>query len=86
MLTVLTKTRLVENVKFKGSLACCDHEVVEFKTLWQQGGHTASSIPFRRAGLFRDLFDIIPWDTALERRRAQEIWLILKDRILQTQE
>lgn len=58
------------------------------RSLWQQRGHTASSIPFRIAdfGLFRDLFGIIPGDKALERRKAQETWFILEDHILQVQE
>ncbi|KFV20393.1 hypothetical protein N340_12155, partial [Tauraco erythrolophus] len=45
-------------------------------------------LDFRRAdfGFFRDLLARVPWDEALERRGAQESWLIFKDHLLQAQE
>lgn len=36
--------------------------------------------------MFRDLVGRIAWDTALERRGAQESWIIFKDHLLPAQE
>ncbi|KGL86470.1 hypothetical protein N301_16383, partial [Charadrius vociferus] len=37
-------------------------------------------------GLLKKLLGMVPWDEALEGRRAQESWLIFKDHLLQAQE
>lgn len=45
-----------------------------------------SSVPWSSGELTsRDLLGRVPWDKALEGRGAQDSWLILKDRLLQTQ-
>ncbi|KFP38997.1 hypothetical protein N324_03101, partial [Chlamydotis macqueenii] len=46
------------------------------------------TLNFRRAdfGLFGDLLGKVLWDKALDRREAQESWLIFKDHLLQAQE
>ncbi|KAM6092638.1 uncharacterized protein LJ206_005604 [Theristicus caerulescens] len=89
-LVLTNKERLVGNVKFKGSLGCSDHEIVEFKILraLRRVHSKLNTLDFRRAdfGLFRDLFGRVPWDKALEGRGAQESWLIFKDHLLQAQE
>jgi len=88
-LVCTSKEELVGNVKLRGSLACSDQEMVEFKIL--RGAKRVHSklttLNFRRAdfGLFRDLLGRVPWDKALEGRGAQESWVILKDH-LQVQE
>ncbi|PKU29548.1 glycerol kinase [Limosa lapponica baueri] len=81
------KEGLIWDVKVKGSLGCSDHEM-EFRIL--RGGSRAknklTTLDFRRAdfGLFRDLLGRVPWDKALERRGAQENWLmIFKNHLLQ---
>jgi len=67
---VLTNEGLVGNVKFKGSLGCSDHEMVEFKNLTAaRRAHSKLTAPdFRRGdfGLFRDLLGRVPWDKALQ--------------------
>ncbi|GAB0187715.1 nucleoside diphosphate kinase 6 [Grus japonensis] len=49
-LGLTNKEGLVGNVKLKGSLGCNDHEMVQFQIKdldqGQQGGHTASSLPW----------------------------------------
>ncbi|GAB0180871.1 hypothetical protein GRJ2_000552400 [Grus japonensis] len=88
---VLTnKKGLVGNVKFKGSLGCSDHEMVEFKILRavRRVHSKLTALDFRRAdfGLFRDLLGRVPWDKALKGRGAQESWSVFKDHLLQAQE
>ena len=68
---VLTKKEgLVGAVKLKGSLACGDHEMAEFKILRvaRRVQSELTTLDFRRAdfGLFRDLLGGVPWDNALE--------------------
>jgi len=64
--------------------------MVEFKILraawWAHSKFTR--LDFGRAdfGFFRDLVGKVPWDKALEGRRAQESWVIFKDHLLQAQE
>ncbi|GAB0206039.1 hypothetical protein GRJ2_003069500 [Grus japonensis] len=81
---------LVGNVKFKGSLGCSDHEMVEFRILRaaRRVRSKLTTLHFRRAdfGLFRDLLGRVPWDKALEGRGAQDSWLIFKGDLLQAQE
>ncbi|GAB0204921.1 mitochondrial enolase superfamily member 1 [Grus japonensis] len=88
---VLTnKEGLVGNVKFKGSLGCSRHEMLEFKifSTVRRANSILTTLDFRRADfcLFRDLFGRVPWHKALEGRRPQESWLIFKDHLLQAQE
>ncbi|GAB0204868.1 mitochondrial enolase superfamily member 1 [Grus japonensis] len=76
-LVLTNKEGLVRNVKLKGSLGCCDHEMV-FKILRapRRAHSKLATLDFRRAdfGLFRDLLGRVPWDKALEGRGAQESW------------
>ena len=89
-LVLTNKEGLVGNVKLKGSLGCSDHEMVEFKILRavRRVCSKLTTLRFRRAdfGLFRDVLGRVPWEKALEGRRAQESWLIFKDHPLQAQE
>ncbi|GAB0209334.1 hypothetical protein GRJ2_003399100 [Grus japonensis] len=89
-LVLPNKEGLVGNVKFKGSLGCSEHEMVEFKILRaaRRAHSKLTTLDFRRAdfGLFRDLLGRIPWDKALEGRGAQDSWLVFKDHLLQAQE
>jgi len=87
---VLTNTEgLVQDVKAGGRHGCIDHEMVNFRIL--HGGSRAisriKSLDFRRAsfGLFKELLGGIPWARALEGRRTQEIWSLLKNHFLHTQ-
>ncbi|GAB0203429.1 hypothetical protein GRJ2_002808500 [Grus japonensis] len=77
-LALTNKEGLVGNVKLKDSLGCSDHEMVEFKILRaaRRVHSKLTTLDFKRAdfGLFRDLLGRIPWDRALEGRRAQESW------------
>lgn len=67
------------HVKFKGS--CSNHEMDEYKILRAvMRAHRAD------LGLFRILLGRVPWNKALEGRRAQETWLIFKDHVFQVQE
>ncbi|GAB0204964.1 hypothetical protein GRJ2_002962000 [Grus japonensis] len=86
-LVLTNKEGLVGDVKLKGSLGCSDHEMVEFKIL-RAARRVRSKLDFRTAdfGLFRDLLGRIPWDKALEGRRAQDSWLVFKGHLLQAQE
>ncbi|GAB0203293.1 mitochondrial enolase superfamily member 1 [Grus japonensis] len=89
-LVLTNKESLVGDVKFKGSLGCSDHEMVEFKILRaaRRAHSKLATLDFRRAdfSLFRDLLGRIPWDKALEGRGAQDSWLIFKGHLLQAQE
>lgn len=81
--------RLVRNVKFKGSLACSDCEMVEveiFGTVMRT--HNKIAMAFRRAnfGLFKYLLGRVPWDGAPGGRGAQESMLTLKDSFSQAWE
>jgi len=74
----------------KGSLGCSDHEMVEC-TILRAARRAYSKLTtrnIRRAdfGLFSDLLGRVPWDKALEGRRAQKSWLVFKDHLLQAQE
>ncbi|PKU40564.1 hypothetical protein llap_9133 [Limosa lapponica baueri] len=64
--------------------------MVEFKILRaERRVHSKlATLDLRRAdfGLFRDLLSRVPWDKALEGRRAQESWLIFIDHLLQVEE
>ncbi|PKU46342.1 glycerol kinase [Limosa lapponica baueri] len=88
---ILTKKEVwVGNVKLKGSLSCSDHEMVEFKILRaaRRVRSKLTTLDFRRAdfGLLRDLIGRVTWEKVLERRGAQESWLVFKDHLLQAQE
>jgi len=89
-LVLTNKEGLVGNVKVKGSLGCSDHGMVEFKILRavRRVRSKLTTRDFRRAdfGLLRDLLGRIPWDKALEGRRAQESSSVFKDLLLQAQE
>ncbi|GAB0186348.1 mitochondrial enolase superfamily member 1 [Grus japonensis] len=89
-LILTNKEGLVGDVKLKGSLGCCDHEMVEFRILRaaRRAHSKLITLAFRRAGfgLFRDLLGRIPWDKALGGRGAQDSWLIFKHHLLQAQE
>ena len=80
---------LVGNVKLKSSLGCSDHEIVEFKILRaaRRVHSKLAAVNFRRAdfGLSMEVLGRAPWDKALERRRAQESYLIFKNHLLQAQ-
>lgn len=87
--TSYNKEGLIGDVNVKGSLGCCDREMVEFRILrrgrraetrsrlWTTGEHTT---------LFSDDLGRVPWDKVHEERAAQESWLILKDCLFQCQE
>ncbi|GAB0203631.1 hypothetical protein GRJ2_002828700 [Grus japonensis] len=89
-LVLTNKEGLVGDVKLKGSLGCSSHQMVEFKILRavRRARSKLTTLDFRRAdfGLFRDMLGRIPWDKALERRGAQDSWLIFKGHLLQAQE
>lgn len=76
------KSWLEITCQVRGSLGFSDHEIVELKTL--RGGSSAKSrtaaLDFRTAkcSLFRDLLRKILWNTAPERRVAQERWVLGK--------
>jgi len=86
-LVLTNKEGLVGNMNLKGSLGCSEHETMEFKILRavRRAHSKLTALDFRRAdfGLFRDLLGREPQDEALQRRRAQESWLIFKDLFLQ---
>ncbi|GAB0185376.1 hypothetical protein GRJ2_001002900 [Grus japonensis] len=89
-LVLTNKEGLVGNGKLKGSLACSDHKMVEFKIL-RAACRTHSkltTLDFRRTdfGLFRDLLGRVPWDKALEGRGTQDSWLVFKGHLLRAQE
>ncbi|GAB0206404.1 hypothetical protein GRJ2_003106000 [Grus japonensis] len=89
-LVLTNKEGLVGDVKFKGSLGCSDHEMVEFKILRaaRRAHSKLTTLDFSRAdfGLLRDLLGRIPWDKALEGRGAQDSWLVFKGHLLQAQQ
>ncbi|GAB0176073.1 mitochondrial enolase superfamily member 1 [Grus japonensis] len=89
-LVLTNKEGLVGDVKLKGSLGCSDHEMVQFKILRavRRAHSKLTTLDFRRADfcLFRDLLGGVPWDKALERRGAQDSWLVFKGHLLQAQE
>ena len=75
--------RLVGDVKVKGSLACSENKIVEFRLM--RGGnrveHETTAFGFSRAdfAFFMGLLERVPWDNNPERREAQEIWLIFSN-------
>ncbi|GAB0204290.1 hypothetical protein GRJ2_002894600 [Grus japonensis] len=79
-LILTNKEGLVGDVKFKASLGCSDHEMVEFRILRaaRRALSKLAALDFSRAdfGLFRNLLGRIPWDKALEGRGAQDSWSI----------
>ena len=85
-LVLISKKALVGNVKFKGSLGCSDHEMVEFKILRaaRRAHKKLPTLGFRREdfGLFRDLLRRVPWTKPWR----EESWLILQDHLLQARE
>lgn len=89
-LILTNKERFMGHMKFKGSLGCSNHEMEECKILRElMGPHNkVTTVDLRRAdlGLFRNLLGRVPWNKALEGRRVQETWLILKDHLFQVQE
>jgi len=76
-IVLTSKEGLVGNVKRKGSLGCCDHEMMGFKILRavSRAHSKLTALDISRAdfGLFRDLLSRVPWEKSLERRGAQEI-------------
>lgn len=60
------------DVKFRGSLGCCDHEVMVFRILRavNKAECMIITLDFRRADfdVFRNLLQRILWDMFLERR------------------
>ncbi|XP_062489131.1 uncharacterized protein LOC134171174 [Pezoporus occidentalis] len=89
-LVLTNREGLIGNVTLQGSLACSDHEMVEFEILRtvRRACSELTALDFKRAefGLFRNLLRKVPWDTALEGRGAQDSWSIFKDHLLQAQE
>jgi len=85
-LFLTNKEGLVGNVKVKGSLGCSDHEMVEFQIprAARRVRSKLATLDFRKADfdLLRDLLGRIPWDKALEGRRAQESWSLFKNHLL----
>ncbi|PKU32130.1 dtw domain-containing protein 2 [Limosa lapponica baueri] len=75
-LVLTNKEGLVGNVKFKGSLGCSDHEMVEFKIhrAVRRVCSKLATLDFRRADfdLLRDLIGKVEWEKELEGRGAQE--------------
>lgn len=69
---------LIENMNTTGSLACCDHKMVEFRIL--HGGSKAVSrtrslnIQTAKLSLFKDLLREIPWARDLDEKGVQESW------------
>lgn len=75
-LTTANMEGLVGDIKVRGSLGCCDHEIGEF-SIGQEGGRAASkivSMDFRRPSfsLFRSLLGRILWEQTLWRGGVQE--------------
>lgn len=72
-LVLINKEGLLGNVKFKGSLHCIDHEIVETKVLRavRRKHSKLFTLHFRRTdfGLFRDLFGRVLWDKARAGKR-----------------
>ena len=89
VLTDKDRLVLVSNVKFKGSLGCSDHKMVEFKIL-RVSKRVCSKLAtpdFRKSDyeLFRELLVRVTWEKAMEERGAQESCLLFKDHLLQVQ-
>lgn len=83
------KKQLVGADMVEGSLACSDHEIVEFRTLRIKKKVTSklTILDFKRAdfGVFKNLIGRIPWNKALEGTDVQEHWLEFKNHLLQPQ-
>lgn len=75
------------HMKFKGSLGCSSHQMEEYKILRpvRRAHSKLTTLDLRRVdlGLFRNPLGRVPWNKALERRGAQENWLIVKDHLFQ---
>ena len=89
-LLLINEEEQLDDVKFKGSLACSDHETVELKFLrgLTKTNRRITAPNFRRAhpNLSRDyLLGRMPWETTLECRGSQESWLTFKDSLLRAQ-
>lgn len=87
--TSYNKEGLIGDVNVKGSLGCCDREMVEFRILRRgRRAETRSHLwtPGEHATLFSDDLGRVPWDKVHEGRAAQESCLILKDCLFQCQE
>lgn len=75
-LSLTNMERLMGHVKFKGSLACSNHEMEKYKTLraLMRAHSKLTTVGLRRAdwGLFTNLLGRMPWTKALEGRGAPE--------------
>lgn len=86
-LVLANKERLMWHMKFKGSLGCSNNEIrgVRDPQASEEGTQQAHypGPQESRLGPLRNLLGRVPWNKALERRGAQENWLIFKDDVLQ---
>ena len=83
----INKEKLTGDVKVRDNLNCSDHKMVAFCILRRanKANSKITALDFRMAdfSLFRDMLGRNPWDMALERRGAQESYLVFKDHPLQ---
>lgn len=83
-----TNSRLVKDMKVKGSLDRSNSTVVESRTL-RGGSKEGCMIKMSLkadSSLFMDLLGKILWKMVFEGRVAHEIWITFKDHLLQTQD
>lgn len=87
---VLTNAEeIIIDFNIRGSLGCNDHTMVEF-VFSRSVGLTKSGVRtltwranFR---LFKELLDVIPWETVLRDRGTKQSWQHFKDVFLRAQE
>lgn len=81
---------LMTDVMFGGCLRHGDHIMIDFSTLGEarRAVSRTATLHFLWAdfGLFRDLFDRVPWEAVLKGKAFQEGWTLFKNEVLKAQE
>lgn len=77
-------------MKVKVIHGCSDHEMVELRVLsgrrWVKSKLTTLDVRRADFGLFKHMTVKVLWDKGVEERGAQEIFLMFKGHLLQSQE
>lgn len=89
-LLLTNEEELLDDVEFKGNLACRDQETVELKFhrgLNKSNRTTTSPTPGDHVSVSSGpyLLTRVPWETALELRGSQQSWLPFKDSLIRAQ-
>ena len=71
----------IREVKIGGSLACSDHDMMEFVIL-KNAGLAKSRVRTVCFQMLRELLSGIPWVTVLKGMSTEQIWQLFNDTLL----